>query len=232
MDKTELNQISNTLNTAIQKLEKLLSSLTVLSSRNTHIDVSDIMMLAQILSIQSSISKIGNINSALNNFLDECANVFSHQSRLNLPATLTDDAIYTLYSLVERSPHIRTNFDSEIVAAIIRIYSLRRYRANKEFLNSLKSWGHSSLSGRRIVAKIEFHDGTILPNRQFAIPKNLPEFPLRFLHFGGRPLRGQNFLNSRGKQMLSLKCFREQGMLRFALESFNFRRCHASFKQM
>jgi len=47
MDKEEINQLNHTLNTAIPKLKQLHASLKVLSTGNTRVDVSDIMILAQ-----------------------------------------------------------------------------------------------------------------------------------------------------------------------------------------
>ena len=100
-----------------------------------------------------------SFSPTLNRDLDTCEGQISSAIKIDSSETLTDDAIYVLYSLAGRNPYIRINSDSEIVAAIIR----------------LKSWEHiSPFSGRRNVAKIEFNDGTILLNRQCAIPKNLP----------------------------------------------------------
>ena len=157
MDKVEINQLKHTLNTAIQKLEKLLTSLKALGTRNTRLDVSDIMMLAQVHSITSSIKKLGNLNSALNNCLDECADHFSCPSQFDLPETLPDDTIYALYLLAKRRAdrsYYSVDPHSEITNAIGHIISASRWRKPEI---------------------ITFKDGTRLLNRQITVPKNLPD---------------------------------------------------------
>ena len=157
MDKEEINQLKHTLNTAIQKLEKLLTSLKALGTRNTRLDVSDIMMLAQVHSITSSIKKLGNLNSALNNCLDECAEHLSRQSQFDFPETLPDDTIYALYLLAKRRAdrsYYSIDPHSEITNAIGHIISASQWRKPEI---------------------ITFKDGTRLLDRQIAVPKNLPD---------------------------------------------------------
>ena len=158
MDKEEINQLKHTLNTAIQKLEKLLTSLKALGTRNTRLDVSDIMMLAQVHSITSSIKKLGNLNSALNNNLDECVDHFSHEGQFVLPGPLPDDTIYALYLLARRRADrgfYSIDTHSEITNAIGHI------------IFSASQWRKPEI--------ITFKDGTRLLDRQIAVPKNLPD---------------------------------------------------------
>lgn len=155
MDKTELAQLNRTLTTAIQRLGKVLNSLAVLNTWDTCADVSDIMKLTQIETVNSSLAEFMSISSTLTDRLNAYERPISRTIRIGSSETLTDDTIYALYSLAKkRRDYIYTNPDSEIVDAVNHIASW--------------TWGCDR-------EKIEFKDGTILLNRQLAVPKNLPD---------------------------------------------------------
>jgi len=156
MDDKELTQLKRTVNTAIQKLEKLLSSLEVLCAWTTHADITDIKMVTQIVTIISSLAEFNSFSVALNSHLDACKRQFSRMIQIGSSETLTDDAIYALYYLAKHScNYIRTNPNTEIVDAVNNISSLSPWERHRE--------------------KVEFKDGTILLDRQLAVPKNLLE---------------------------------------------------------
>ena len=164
MGKTELSRLSHTVNTTIQKLGKLQSSLEALRALTTCTDVSDIKVLTQ---IETMLTQIETINSALGEFkltkdvlanhLNACERQFSRIIQIGSSETLTNDAIYALYCFAKRNEgaYIRTNPDTEIADAINYISSL-----------TSREWKRGN---------IELKDGLILQDRQLAVPKNLPE---------------------------------------------------------
>lgn len=151
MDKTELSQLNRTLNTAIQKLLGLETSLEVSSTRNVRADISNIVMLSQIEPLISNLEKITSIQSSLTNRLYR---LYNRTLRIDSPEALDDEAIYALYTLTERGSYISTYPRAEIIDAI-NCVSFSRRQPRRE--------------------NIVFKDGTILLDHQLAVPKNLPE---------------------------------------------------------
>ena len=176
MDDKELTQLNRTVNTAIQKLGKVQSSLEALRALTTRTDASDLMKLTQIEKIVSSLSDFKSFSPTLNHnlddCLDDCESQISSTIQISSLEALTDDAIYALYYLAKnRGTYIRANPNSEIMDAINHISALRRTSENIAS-HTFLSW---KLSWRRNRAKIEFKDGTMLLGHQLGVPKNLPE---------------------------------------------------------
>lgn len=169
----KMEQLNDTLDTAIQKLGKVQSSIEALRALTTGIDITginnitNIKMLAQIEKINSALGEFMHIKHFLSQSLDDYENQLSHMIQIDSLEALTDNVIYTLYCLAKNGNiHILDNSDNEIIYALNHISTLR---------NTSKSIAFHLFEWKRSRAKIEFKDGTMLLEHQLAVPKNLPK---------------------------------------------------------
>ena len=149
----DTKELITTLNKLSHELDRICDFVKDPCKDNVTTTISDLHLLNELVTLESSLTRLSTSHSHLNNGIDAYCRWLRRRREIILPDELDDKTVYSLYLYI-KNEGITLNLEpiSEITYAAQALCQPGQFRKT-----------------------IEFKDGTKLLDRQLIVPKNLPE---------------------------------------------------------